>query len=52
MTIGKAPERDCYGEKPVCPVCATSSHQKIVFEHADQALDDIQCQKCGTVYQW
>jgi len=50
--IGKAPKKDCYGERPVCPVCGISTHQRITFEHADQALDEIQCQKCKTTYHW
>jgi ribosomal protein L37AE/L43A len=48
--IGKAPKQDCYGERPVCPVCGISTHQRIVFEHV--ALDEIQCQKCKTIYHW
>lgn len=50
--IGKAPERDCYGEKPVCPVCGISSHQRVIFEHEGEALDEIQCQKCKATYHW
>jgi hypothetical protein len=48
--IGHSPKQDCFGDRPCCPVCAISTHQRIIEIHSQ--VDEIQCKKCGQVYLW